>query len=608
MHISLGQSTTALSVLILLLFGVSFLSVAHAAPGDKVCPDHDPKDPNSRKSADGSVTKTISGGVAEGKQLLSQQKKETHDRVEVGSDGKVTLISKCGEEGTTGTVTFCILGGACSTHSKDQSSTQISNDIQKKMQGLKKSIEDEAVRAVQRGQYPSVLNGVLTRMAESEGCGAFASAFGVSCIEKAQERLTSIAQTKEQDFRALLRGVIDGNEGAVQKALQDAGLSYKMRAGDFARLQSAVTTIAPQSARELQDTQKLASLVSGATPSVDTSSTPRTGSTFRPPGGTQTTSTDDSGLQTTGDPATDLQRAGEAIACIESGCGDYSADNGLGCYGKYQVCAPNIPSWTRQALGRSITAAQFLACPQCQEQVFAHKFTEHLASCGGNYTQAAVKWFTGKCTGSGRDAFGTTAANYAAKFNSYFTQFGGTASPFAAGTGSPFSKITGASPSSLQGLQFGSISSAPATIQGIVDNFKRNFNASTGGGSGINPSTPTNLTPPTQQTPVPGTSTGTQGGGSTPGTQTERPVLTLAANPRIVQKGDSVQLVWSTANIRTGTTCRLLDGQQELARGNGGVRVVQMPASITAAEKTYELRCSGQSQQATSTSVTVTIQ
>ncbi len=94
----------------------------------------------------------------------------------------------------------------------------------------------------------------------------------------------------------------------------------------------------------------------------------------------------------------------DAIAAIESrGSGDYSAlgpvmskgsYTGDRAYGRYQVMGNNIPSWTREALGQSMTPEQFLADPKAQDAVFDHHFGKSVQQYG-NPQDAASVWFTG---------------------------------------------------------------------------------------------------------------------------------------------------------------------------------------------------------------------
>lgn len=86
-----------------------------------------------------------------------------------------------------------------------------------------------------------------------------------------------------------------------------------------------------------------------------------------------------------------------AISQQESG-GNYKAVgpniSGDHAYGKYQVMGSNIPSWTKAALGHSLTIQQFLNDPGAQEATVAYKL-------GGYYDRygpagAAAMWYSGQ--------------------------------------------------------------------------------------------------------------------------------------------------------------------------------------------------------------------
>ena len=79
--------------------------------------------------------------------------------------------------------------------------------------------------------------------------------------------------------------------------------------------------------------------------------------------------------------AGDLNAAAKAIRTIESGsaAGNYSAlgpltKSGDRAYGAYQMMGNNIPSWSKAALGRQVSTNEFLANPNLQDQIFAHRF------------------------------------------------------------------------------------------------------------------------------------------------------------------------------------------------------------------------------------------
>jgi hypothetical protein len=108
----------------------------------------------------------------------------------------------------------------------------------------------------------------------------------------------------------------------------------------------------------------------------------------------------------TGDATMDLvNRAKGGVANVESGSpqGNYGAigpevkrKSGVDhAYGKYQVMGANIPSWTKQALGKSMTPDEFLASPEAQEKVFEDQFTRNVKKYG-NLEDAVSVWFSGR--------------------------------------------------------------------------------------------------------------------------------------------------------------------------------------------------------------------
>lgn len=151
----------------------------------------------------------------------------------------------------------------------------------------------------------------------------------------------------------------------------------------------------------------------------------------------------------------DMARAKAASANIESG-GKYDAlgpitRNGDRAYGKYQVMGNNIPSWTKEAFGKSMTPEEFLADPAAQEKVYEQQFGKNVAKYG-NVADAASVWFTGKPlaqAGNVSDVLGTTAPQYVSKF---MAGYGG------AGDG-------GAAPRMMTAPQFAIPGSAPGYVQ-----------------------------------------------------------------------------------------------------------------------------------------------
>lgn len=113
----------------------------------------------------------------------------------------------------------------------------------------------------------------------------------------------------------------------------------------------------------------------------------------------------------------------DAIASIESaGSGDYAAVGAthpkLGrALGRYQVMESNIAPWSQEALGRAITADEFMADPTLQDAIFDNQFGKYVQKYGPE--GAAQAWFGGP-GGVGKtnrkDSLGTTIGGYTDKF------------------------------------------------------------------------------------------------------------------------------------------------------------------------------------------------
>lgn len=115
----------------------------------------------------------------------------------------------------------------------------------------------------------------------------------------------------------------------------------------------------------------------------------------------------------------------DAIARIESdGSGGYAAVGPthpkMGrALGRYQVMEANIGPWSKAALGREVTAEEFLATPEIQDAVFDHRFGGYVQKYG-NPQDAASAWFTGRPLAQGanaKDVLGTSGSEYVNKFN-----------------------------------------------------------------------------------------------------------------------------------------------------------------------------------------------
>lgn len=114
-----------------------------------------------------------------------------------------------------------------------------------------------------------------------------------------------------------------------------------------------------------------------------------------------------------------LQKAADAVSGKESG-GNYRAvgptHSKYGrALGKYQVMETNVPSWTKEALGKSLTPDEFLADDKAQDAVFQHRFGGYLSRTG-SIADAASMWHSGvpvAQAGNRKDSLGTKTTDYA---------------------------------------------------------------------------------------------------------------------------------------------------------------------------------------------------
>lgn len=90
----------------------------------------------------------------------------------------------------------------------------------------------------------------------------------------------------------------------------------------------------------------------------------------------------------------DFDRLVGAIAEQESG-GNYSARNGSsGALGKYQIMPGNIPSWSKEALGYSVSTEEFLRNPELQDNIARFKLNQYYQKYGAS--GAALAWYAGE--------------------------------------------------------------------------------------------------------------------------------------------------------------------------------------------------------------------
>lgn len=118
----------------------------------------------------------------------------------------------------------------------------------------------------------------------------------------------------------------------------------------------------------------------------------------------------------------ELDRYLNALGTIESS-NNYGAlgprtESGNRAYGRYQVMDFNIPSWTQEALGQSMTPDQFLANKEAQDAVARYKFGQYVEKTGNPF-DAASMWFSGRPmvqAGESSDVTGTSVPQYVGRF------------------------------------------------------------------------------------------------------------------------------------------------------------------------------------------------
>lgn len=117
-----------------------------------------------------------------------------------------------------------------------------------------------------------------------------------------------------------------------------------------------------------------------------------------------------------------------SISSVESG-GRYDAmgprtKSGDRAFGRYQVMGNNIPSWTKNATGESLTPDQFLQNPQAQDAVARHYLGQYLDKYG-NPQDAASMWFSGRPmrNNNSRDVTGTSVPQYVQRVTRHLQRY-----------------------------------------------------------------------------------------------------------------------------------------------------------------------------------------
>lgn len=141
---------------------------------------------------------------------------------------------------------------------------------------------------------------------------------------------------------------------------------------------------------------------------------------------------DESDFNNVGGDTNTAVNAAEAIGQFESG-GNYSARGPVvtsGMYkgeqaaGKYQIMPGNIPQWSKEALGYSVSLDEFLSSPELQDKIAQYKIGK-LMNQYGNIEDVASVWFSGRPlakAGNAKDVIGTTVPNYVKNVSSIYNR------------------------------------------------------------------------------------------------------------------------------------------------------------------------------------------
>lgn len=119
-----------------------------------------------------------------------------------------------------------------------------------------------------------------------------------------------------------------------------------------------------------------------------------------------------------------VNRIANAIGMVESS-NNYKAlgpqtKSGDRAYGKYQVMGNNVPVWTKEVLGQSLTPQQFLANQQAQDKVALAKMGQYYNKYQTPHDVASM-WFSGRPAQNNwrRDVTGTSVPTYMKRVLSY---------------------------------------------------------------------------------------------------------------------------------------------------------------------------------------------
>ncbi|MEM8602565.1 MAG: transglycosylase SLT domain-containing protein [Cyanobacteria bacterium P01_H01_bin.121] len=102
-------------------------------------------------------------------------------------------------------------------------------------------------------------------------------------------------------------------------------------------------------------------------------------------------------------PQSDIERLSNAIISQESNHNFQAINPDSGALGYAQIMPENLPRWSRDALGYTVTDEEFLANPELQRQIIEHRLNYYwqqaLDDSGGDKERAvlmvASRWYSG---------------------------------------------------------------------------------------------------------------------------------------------------------------------------------------------------------------------
>jgi len=139
-------------------------------------------------------------------------------------------------------------------------------------------------------------------------------------------------------------------------------------------------------------------------------------------------------LSTSQNGSPDVAKIADAIGQYESGgnykargpvvtSGQYKGERALG---KYQIMPGNLPSWSKQAVGRVVTEQEFLSNPKIQDQIAQYQM-DKIYKQYGNLEDVASVWFSGRPlgkAGNAKDVIGTSVPTYVKNIRAIYNKTG----------------------------------------------------------------------------------------------------------------------------------------------------------------------------------------